>query len=95
MLAHNFVHRFIETQDRVESPVCVAHDGERLQPVYALIDTRLLDDLKLFLDSGERKIDRWYAQHDYATVDFSDDTVMFQNINTPEDQQRMQQSGQI
>jgi molybdenum cofactor guanylyltransferase len=94
MLANNFADRFIETQDREKSPVCVAHDGERLQPVYALIDTRLLDDLKLFLDSGERKIDRWYAQHNYAQVDFSDDTVMFQNINTPEDQQRMQQSRQ-
>jgi len=94
MLANNFADRFIKTQDREKSPVCVAHDGERLQPVYALIDTRLLDDLKLFLDSGERKIDRWYAQHNYAQVDFSDDTVMFQNINTPEDQQRMQQSGQ-
>ena len=94
MLALNFVDRFIEAQDRTGSPICVAHDGERLQPVYALIDTRLLDDLKLFLDSGERKIDRWYAQHDYARVDVSDDTVMFQNINTPEDQQRMQQSRQ-
>jgi len=93
MLADNFSDRFIETQDREESPICVAHDGERLQPVYALIDTRLLDDLKLFLDDGERKIDRWYAQHNYARVDFSDDTAMFQNINTPEDQQRMQQSG--
>jgi len=93
-LAHNFVDRFIETRDREQAPICVAHDGERLQPVYALIDTQLLDDLKLFLDSGERKIDRWYAQHDYAQVDFSDDTVMFQNINTPEDQQRMLQSGQ-
>jgi molybdenum cofactor guanylyltransferase len=95
MLAHNFADRFIETQDRKESPICVAHDGERLQPVYALIDTRLLDDLKRFLDGGERKIDRWYAQHNYAQVDFSDDTAMFRNINTPEDQQRMQQSRQI
>ena len=94
MLADNFSDRFIETQDREESPICVAHDGERLQPVYALIDTRLLDDLKLFLDDGERKIDRWYAQHNYALVDFSDDTAMFQNINKPEDQHRMQQSSQ-
>ena len=92
MLADNFSDRFIETQDREESPICVAHDGERLQPVYALIDTQLLDDLKLFLDGGERKIDRWYAQHNYARVDFSDNTAMFQNINTPEDQHRMQQS---
>ncbi|MCZ6487978.1 MAG: molybdenum cofactor guanylyltransferase [Gammaproteobacteria bacterium] len=91
-IADSFVERFVETQDREKSPVCVAHDGERLQPVYALIETRLLDDLKQFLDSGERKIDRWYALHNYARVDFSDDAAMFQNINTPEDQQRMQQA---
>ena len=94
-LSENFSDRFIETQNRKKSPICVAHDGERLQPVYALIDTRLLDDLKRFLDGGERKIDRWYAQYNYATVDFSDDAAMFQNINTPEDQQRMQQSSPI
>jgi molybdenum cofactor guanylyltransferase len=92
ILAERFVERFVETQGRKDSSVCVAFDGERLQPVYALIETRLLDDLKQFLESGERKIDRWYAQHNYARVDFSDDVAMFQNINTPEDKQRMQQS---
>jgi molybdenum cofactor guanylyltransferase len=91
-LSESFVNRFIETQQQQDASVCVAHDGERLQPVYALIDTRLLDDLNRFLDSGERKIDRWYALHNFARVDFSNDTDMFQNINTPEDQQRMQQS---
>ncbi len=89
MLADNFVERFIETHNREQTPVCVAHDGERLQPVYALIDTGLLDDLKRFLESGERKIDRWYAQYSYAIVDFSAEKAMFENINTPEDRQRM------
>ena len=54
-LAGNFVDRFIETFNHEKSPVCVAHDGERLQPVYALIETRFLDKLKQCLDSGERK----------------------------------------
>ncbi len=89
MLADNFVERFIETHNREQTPVCVAHDGERLQPVYALIDTGLLDDLKRFLESGERKIDRWYAQYSYAIVDFSAEKTMFENINTPEDRQRL------
>jgi len=89
MLADNFAGRFIDRHNREQAPVCVAHDGERLQPVYALINTGLLDDLKRFLLSGERKIDRWYAQHDYTTVDFSSDATMFENINTPEDQQRL------
>ena len=89
MLADNFAGRFIETHNREQTPVCVAHDGERLQPVYALIDTGLLDDLKRFLESGERKIDRWYAQYSYAIVDFSVEKAMFENINTPEDRQRL------
>ncbi len=89
MLADNFAGRFIDAHNREQEPVCVAHDGERLQPVYALINTGLLDDLKRFLRSGERKIDRWYAQYDYTTVDFSSDATMFENINTPEDQQRL------
>jgi molybdenum cofactor guanylyltransferase len=89
MLADNFAGRFIDVHNREQAPVCVAHDGERLQPVYALINTGLLDDLKRFLRSGERKIDRWYALYDYTTVDFSSDATMFENINTPEDQQRL------
>ena len=87
LLADNFVERFIDSHNREQAQVCVAHDGERLQPVYALIDIGLLDDLKRFLQSGERKIDRWYAQYSFASVDFSTATTMFENINTPEDQQ--------
>ena len=89
VLADNFSERFINAHNRNGAAVCVAHDGERLQPVYALIDSGLLNDLKQFLESGDRKIDRWYAKYNYEIVDFSDDTAMFENINTPEDQQRL------
>jgi len=43
---------------REGSRIAVAHDGERLQPVFALLERSLLDDLVRYLDSGERKIDR-------------------------------------
>lgn len=62
--------------------MAVAHDGERMQPVHALIPVSLLDSLRVFLASGERKIDRWYTQHKVALVDFSDKPEIFQNINT-------------
>jgi DNA anti-recombination protein RmuC len=68
----------------------VGKNGERLQPVHAMIKVDLLPSLKRFLDSGERKIDRWYAQHDYARVDFSDCANMFRNINTPADRDSLQ-----
>ena len=69
--------------------IAVAHDGQRLQPVFALLRCDLLGSLQAYLDAGGRKIDRWYAQHAYATVDFSDEATMFENINTPEDRQRL------
>ena len=93
-LADDYVERFIQAQDASGASICVAHDGERLQPVYALLDTGLLNSLVLFLRDGERKIDRWYAQYDFAEVDFSDRRTMFQNINTPEDRDRMLQARQ-
>lgn len=65
--------------------ICVAHDGNRIQPVYALIDCNLHTSLKEYLASGERKIDYWYAQHKLAQVDFSDNKNSFMNVNTPED----------
>ena len=65
--------------------VAVAHDGKRLQPVYALMHRDLVSDLRLALEQGERKIDRWYPRNHWVTVDFSDVPQQFQNINTPED----------
>lgn len=84
-LADNFVELFIECQSNQQKPICVADDGERLQPVYALIQVSLLGDLLNFLKTGDRKIDRWYAQHPFAKVDFSTQKPMFANINKPED----------
>ena len=64
--------------------LAVATDGKRLQPVYALINKSLASSLDAFLQSGERKIDRWYAQESYASVSFRAQAQMFTNINTPE-----------
>lgn len=90
LLAADYVARFIASQVQTGAPICVADDGERLQPVHALIRVDLLLSLNSFLDSGDRKIDRWYAMHDFARTDFSDCADMFRNINTPSDQESMQ-----
>ena len=71
------------------SLICVAHDGERLQPVYVLISTSLRDSLNEFLESGDHKIERWNAMHDYVEADFSACEVIFHHINAPEDQQSL------
>ena len=89
-LAADYAARFIASQQQSGASICVAFDGERLQPVHALIKVDLRASLGQFLDSGDRKIDRWYALHDYVQTDFSDCREMFRNINTPSDQQTLQ-----
>jgi molybdenum cofactor guanylyltransferase len=64
--------------------IAVAHDGEWLQPVHALIPVALIDSLEKFLANGDRKIDLWYTQHELVQVDFSDQPDAFFNINKKE-----------
>jgi molybdenum cofactor guanylyltransferase len=77
--------RLLEALAAGNAELAVAHDGERLQPVYALIPASLRDSLNAFLASGERKIDLWYARHRMATADFSDRRGHFLNLNRPDE----------
>ena len=60
----------------------------QVQPVFCLLKASLLESLQAFLDSGQRKIDRWTAQHRCATVVF-DDSAAFFNANTLEELRRL------
>lgn len=65
--------------------IAVAHDGERLQPTFALIRSSLAGSLESYIAAGERKIDRWYARHEMVTADCSDIATSFANVNDPEE----------
>lgn len=65
-------------------------DGSlQVQPVFCLLRTTLLESLVRATNAGERKIDRWTAQHRCATVAF-DDVDAFFNANTLAELQRLQ-----
>ena len=85
LLHGGLVQRLHDAARASGAPIAAAHDGERLQPVFALLACELLDDLAGYLDDGERKIDRWYARHGYESADFSDVAESFANINAPDD----------
>ena len=74
--------RLLAALQQEKSEIAVAHDGQRMQPVHALISRELRGSLEAFLASGERKIDRWYNMHKLAQADFSDRPEAFVNINT-------------
>jgi len=63
-------------------------DGQlQLQPVFCLLHSSLRDSLAAFLQSGQRKIDRWTAAQGCAVVTF-DDAAAFFNANTLQDLQQ-------
>ena len=77
--------RLVEPVSRYNCDGSVVHDGERLHPVFLLLDCGLKDSLKAYLDSGKRKIDVWLSQHKIIEVDYSDVARCFKNINAPAD----------
>jgi len=65
--------------------IAVARTRDGLQPVFALIATRLAPSLGDFLAGGGRKTDAWYARHAVVEVDCEAERKAFMNINTPDD----------
>jgi len=61
----------------------------QVQPVFCLMKTSLLDSLLRFTHSGQRKIDKWTAQHRCIDVRF-DDAHAFANANTLAELQQLQ-----
>ena len=85
LVAGDYAARMRRGLEEHDAEIAVARDNERIQPVFALLRTELRRDLLDFLDSGERKIDKWYARHRVVEVEFSGRAEMFLNVNRPED----------
>lgn len=66
--------------------LAVAHDGQRLQPLFLLMQRRLLGSLQAALARGEHQVRAWCLNEDAAQVEFAD-AFAFSNVNTPEDLQ--------
>ncbi len=83
-VSSDYVEKMMHGIEDGRHQIAVASDGDRLQPVYALLHKDLIPSLTTYLKSGERKIDRWYAQEGYKEVTFPKQENMFTNVNTPE-----------
>lgn len=91
LVCRDLVRRLHAAVSKEGSQIAVAHDGERLQPVFAMLHRNLFADLVGYLDGGGRKIDHWYERHGYATADFSDAIGTFSNVNAPADKQQLEE----
>jgi molybdopterin-guanine dinucleotide biosynthesis protein A len=84
-LAPDLAGRLLSALALEDAEIAVAFDGERIQPVYALIPVSLAPSLRGFLAAGDRKTGRWCARHRTALADFSDRPECFANVNSEED----------
>ncbi len=91
-LPRDLVGRLLKAALEQQANIAVAHDGQRLQPVVALIKRDLADSLDRYLAGGDRKIDIWYKQQSMTQVDFSDQPDAFLNINSLQDMSELERS---
>lgn len=89
VLPEQLVERLYAAATQNKADVAVAHDGEYLQPVVALVKRNLAPSLEKWLDEGKRKIDRWFMQHRMIVVSFAEqmDYPPLMNLNTVQELQ--------
>jgi molybdenum cofactor guanylyltransferase len=64
-------------------------EGVQVQPVFCLMKATLMESLMQFTQSGQRKIDKWTAQHRCVEVLFDNPDAFF-NANTAEELRQLQ-----
>ncbi|AHF02865.1 molybdopterin-guanine dinucleotide biosynthesis protein A [Marichromatium purpuratum 984] len=64
--------------------IACAHDGERPQPLHALLPTALAPDLADYLADGERRLWTWLTRYRLAHAFYNASTWPDLNLNTPE-----------
>jgi molybdopterin-guanine dinucleotide biosynthesis protein A len=64
-------------------------EGTQVQPVFCLMHTSVMESLVRFTQAGQRKIDKWTAQHRCVEVPFDDEAAFF-NANTMQELQSLQ-----
>jgi molybdopterin-guanine dinucleotide biosynthesis protein A len=80
----------LEAEDAELAMAATVEDGElRLQPVFCLMRSGVMESLVRSTAAGERKIDAWTATLRTATVRF-DDAAAFVNANTPAELRELQ-----
>ena len=89
LLPPDLAVRLIDAMTSAPTDLAVATDGERIQPVYALLPTLLVDGLDEEVAAGLQKVEQWILSHRPALADFSDQRQAFSNINSVEDAEQL------
>lgn len=81
----DLVARLHASMARDNAQIAFARTGDQPHPVFCLMRRDVHESLQAFLGSGQRKIDKWFAQLRGVEVPFDDEADAFLNINTREE----------
>lgn len=85
LLPTDLVARLGQALRQHDAELAVATTGGRRQPVFSMMQTRLLPQLTLYLTDGGRKVEAWYRSLRVVDVPFDDQPMAFANLNTPDE----------
>lgn len=92
-LVRRLAHAIESEGAELAIPVTVESDGRRrLQPVFCLMPVTAADDLRIYIEGGQRRIETWVTRHRLAEVPFEDASA-FANINTLDDLRQHETGG--
>jgi molybdopterin-guanine dinucleotide biosynthesis protein A len=84
----DLVQRLLQALQSEAADLAIAATPEGLEPAFCLLKKSLEPSLLSYLQSGQRKIERWTAQLRRTVVMF-DDSEAFFNVNTPDELARL------
>lgn len=87
LVSADIVEKFCDVHEEKKQGLYVASTAEGMQPVYAMINHALADNLQQYLADGGRKARDWMKANDAVVVEFDQPASMFVNINTESDWQ--------
>ncbi len=88
----DLIARLSAAMQKSNTDLAVAKTFDQPHPVFCLVKTSLAPHLQTFLESGQRKIDKWYATLKIVEVQFDDEEAAFSNINTIDELKSFEQS---
>ncbi len=88
-LPHTIVKQFLNAALQQNPKVAVAWSDNRMQPVFALIQTSMLESLETYLQTGKKNARGWFEQIEASRVDFAADERCFQACNSPTEYQQL------
>jgi molybdenum cofactor guanylyltransferase len=84
-MAPTMIEKFCDTHEKQQQMLYVAETDDGLQPVYAMINSSLTDNLAKYLAEGNRKTQGWLKENDAVVVHFDQQATSFFNINTEDE----------